>query len=308
MPKILVLMATFNGEKFIKEQIDSIFNQRGNFEITLLVHDDGSDDDTLDILNHYKVKIIKRNNKKRLGPSRSFGELISFSIRNRSFDYIMFSDQDDIWCEDKILKSYNAILSEEKLNPYLPILVHADLLLVDHRNHVICNSFLKMNSINPKKNNLNNLLVQNIVTGSTIMINKNLAKNIGSVPSNAIMHDWWIALVASLVGKIIFIPEVLVRYRQHGNNYYGGLSYVKKSIKKKAEDIKQEFLSCINQAREFYNLYGSLMTDKQEKLINNFINIKKKNNLTMLYNLFLFDIQKHTFKKNILFIYSLFKR
>ena len=277
-----ILMATYNGEKYIEQQIESILKQTYN-EWKLYIRDDGSTDSTIEIIEKYAAEysdkiIIVKDSKKGLGAKLNFAELIKYSTN----EYCMFSDQDDVWLENKIELTLNTMSDmEQKFGKLIPILVHTDLKVVNKELDVINASFWNYQNLDPNRKKLNDLLVQNNVTGCTMMINKKLIDLSQDMPKECIMHDWWIALIASTFGKIgaISIPTIL--YRQHGNNEVGAHKYRSlKFIKNKIYNIKKIKTSindAIVQSKCFYDMFIKYFNEDQEELINNFYNIKKNN-------------------------------
>lgn len=217
-----ILLATYNGSKYINEQIDSLLSQTFQ-EWTLIVHDDGSKDDTVQILNDYHKKYP---NKIRViddgiqcgGAKENFSHLMSYS----SAPYIMFCDQDDIWLPNKIEITYNEMVSVEIRNPKVPILIHSDLKVVDENLNVISDSMFDYQKLPKNIGSINQILVQNNITGCTVMINREALSVSLPIPKVAIMHDWWIGCnVLKAKGIIGLISEPLILYRQHTNNTLG---------------------------------------------------------------------------------------
>ena len=219
---ISILLSTYNGEKYLKEQLDSLFAQTYS-KIKIIVRDDGSSDDTLKILNSYDIELLQSN--KNLGVKESFLALLDYAVKNTQSEHFMFCDQDDVWEKEKIEKTLKKMREMELRYPNLPLLVHTDLKVVDENLQIINESFWNHDHINPEFNKFNNLLMQNTVTGCTVMINKKLALSVLPIPENIIMHDWWLGLVASQFGKIGFIDEALILYRQHSNNSIGAKGF-----------------------------------------------------------------------------------
>jgi glycosyltransferase involved in cell wall biosynthesis len=217
-----ILLATYNGQKYLREQVDSILAQ-SNQDWQLLIRDDASDDDTLSIIKDYvakysdRVKLIEDDGC-HLGASLNFQRL----LENSAAEYIMFSDQDDVWLPLKIEATLNLMKSTEKECPNKPILVHTDLIVVDSRLNTIAKSTWKYQGISPEiGNDPNKVIFQNVATGCTIMINRK-AKTISlPIPKEAVMHDWWLAINVAKYGKIVYVPDQLVLYRQHSNNLVG---------------------------------------------------------------------------------------
>jgi glycosyltransferase involved in cell wall biosynthesis len=230
-------MATYNGEKFLEEQIRSLLNQTYK-EWNLIIRDDESNDKILNIIDKYTAlypdKIKRLNDHKgRLGPTLSFAVLLDHS----KADYMMFCDQDDVWLPDKISITLNKMLELEKKNPGMPLLVFTDLSTTDDSLHITNPSFMTSQKFFPEIiQDPTKLLALNIVTGCTIMINKLSRNFILPIPSSNIGHDQWIAVNLAHYGKIDFIPQPTVLYRQHennsvGSNRIGGRYFLKKIFK-----------------------------------------------------------------------------
>lgn len=225
-----ILMATYNGEKYIRDQLDSIINQTFT-DWTLFISDDYSNDKTMDILKLYQRKypnkiIIHNNDSSVRSAKDNFFNLIKY-VKNK---YVMFSDQDDIWLPDKIEVTLREMKKMEELyGSNIPLLVHTDLCVVDADLRMIDKSLLHMQDINYNRNTLSNLLVSNIVTGCTMMVNDQIIALLGRKPDYYIMHDWWLGMVAAAFGKIGFINKATILYRQHEHNCEGAKNI--KSIK-----------------------------------------------------------------------------
>ncbi|MDD5063408.1 MAG: glycosyltransferase family 2 protein [Phycisphaerae bacterium] len=221
-PDIKILLATYNGQEYLAEQIDSILTQ-SNQDWQLLIRDDGSDDDTVRIIEGYanrlpdKIGLIK-DNEGRLGANLNFGKLLQYA----DAEYIMFCDQDDVWLPNKIEMALNAMKAAEQVYPDKPILIHTDLKVIDSERNTIADSMWIYQKIFPEAgNDLNRVMAQNVVTGCTMMINKKARAVSIPVPDEAIMYDWWLALNVCRHGKIIYLSIPSVLYRQHSGNQVG---------------------------------------------------------------------------------------
>ena len=217
-PKIVILLSTYNGEDYLAEQLDSLLKQTySNFII--IIRDDASTDSTEQIINHY----VERNQGKihklssinsNVGPSSSFGLLIKYVIKEKtalgfSRLYMMLCDQDDIWTEKKLEVQMSEMLNAEQKSPDVPILVHSDLKVVDESKKVIAESFVEYQGLEIKRNKFTNIVISNLVTGCTALFNEELAQIALPIPDTAIMHDWWLALIASAFGRVIHIDMPL---------------------------------------------------------------------------------------------------
>ena len=258
MEKVDILLATYNGEKYIREQIDSILNQT-HTEFRLLISDDGSTDGTRNILNEYKLKdnrIEVFMQEKNLGVVKNF----EFLLGKVEAKYYMFSDQDDIWKESKIEKSLNKI--EEGYD-----LVYSDLEVVDENLNVTYSSYWKLKGIYnkiKKYNNFESLYLNNFVTGCTLISKKELINSFMPLPNTSkfVLHDYWISLIISQNGKIAYVEEPLIKYRQHKNNKVG--SKKKSDTIEKFEEMRELF---IDVKKQHFNVFiENEKTFKDEKI------------------------------------------
>lgn len=297
MSNIDILMASYNSEKYIEHQIDSILNQTYN-NYHLYINDDISTDNTLNILQNYKNqynnKISFFQNEKRLGIKGNFSTLMEKS----NADYIMFSDHDDVWFDNKIEITYNEMSAlEKKYSQSTPLLVFTDKTVTDENLNIMHYSHNKCENLNTKNISFNRLLMGNVVSGCTIMINKPLKEICGYINPNAIMHDYWITLAAAAFGYISYIDKPTMYYRQHSNNTFGAKTYsLKYSLKKFKEgraNIQQAVYKNIIQAESFLNQYNKILNNNNKKILQEFISLKNKRNL-----LFINSIIKNNFYKS----------
>jgi len=217
-----ILLATYNSDKYLRAQLDSLFIQTYQ-DFIVYVHDDGSTDETLFILNEYtkkyKNKIILLEDK-----NTGRGACLSFMwlLENTENSYYMFCDHDDVWLPNKIEITLKAMIIAESKTQGIPILVHTDLRVVNDELKEISPSFWMYEKLKQKYlSQFNYLGVCNGVTGCTLMIN-NIAKNIVlPIHPYAPMHDYWLALKVAQSGKIIYIDIPTILYRQHSSNMIG---------------------------------------------------------------------------------------
>ena len=217
--KIDILLATYNGEKYLKEQIESILNQTYK-NIHLIISDDCSKDETRKILKEYEKdeRVEVHLQTKNLGYIQNFEYLLK-QVKN---DVYMLSDQDDIWLPEKVEKSIQ-VLKENNAD-----MVFGDLEVVDQDLKTIYPSFGDFMLLNRKiKKEINSYKLNylyNCVTGCTIISKKKFINDILPIPheSKYVVHDHWMALMVSLnKGKMVYMPEKYIKYRQHGNNQIG---------------------------------------------------------------------------------------
>lgn len=245
-----VVLCSFNGAKYLDEQLLSIAKQT-LLPDELIIADDGSSDDTLLIARRFAaqcpfaVKILPNENSS-LGATQNF----SRALEAASGDYVAFCDQDDVWLPAKLAETAAALKKIERATNGAPCLAHTDLRVVDAKLHTLSASLIKSQRLNPC-GKLQNLLAQNSVTGCTVIINRALKTIALPFPREALMHDWWLALTAAATGGIAFAPESLVLYRQHGKNSVGAAKYFSLQSVKKAlhfTAMRQKIARQISQA------------------------------------------------------------
>jgi len=226
--RVVIIMATYNGGRFVQEQIRSIQAQ-GYPDWMLYVRDDGSRDDTVEKIlqierEDHRVRLV-RDKLGNQGAIGNFSALMGVAMAENA-DYVFFADQDDVWYPAKLASMLAALRQLEQLYGIkTPLLAHCDLVVVNEELQTIADSFVKFSRLSPATANLGVLLCQNQVTGCACAINRALLELGCPVPANVLMHDWWLALLASSAGKIGFIPCALVMYRQHGGNVLGVVSF-----------------------------------------------------------------------------------
>ena len=226
--KVTVAMATYNGEKYIKEQIETILNNLDDKD-ELVISDDGSSDMTIEIINKINDKRIKLLEGPRKGLKKNFEN----AIKNTTGDVIFLSDQDDIWMENKVEK----VLECFNNNNY--ILIQHDAVVVGENDKVIYESFAEHRKV---KTGVIKNLIKNSYHGCCIAFRKELIKEILPIPDNVYLHDEWIGIVAELNGKTYFLDEKLIKYRRHSEN----------TSSFKHLPVKEMFLNRVNYTKEIY--------------------------------------------------------
>lgn len=202
---ISVAMATYNGEKYLKEQLNSILKQL-NKDDEIIISDDGSTDNTKKIIESYKDNRIKLINGPKNGVKQNFAN----AIENCNGKYIFLSDQDDIWEDNKVEKVLDTFEKENCM-----CIVHDCITFDSNTNEIVLDSFYKFR--NSKSGILKNIR-KNSYIGCCMAFNSELKKTILPIPNNIEMHDQWIGILSEKKGKSIFIKDKLLRYRRHGNN------------------------------------------------------------------------------------------
>ena len=143
-------------------------------------------------------------------------------LERTNAEYIMFSDQDDVWLPSKIELTLNAMKATEQLYPDKPVLIHTDLRVVDSDLNTIADSMWSYQKLSPDVgNDINKIMAHNVVTGYTMMINRKAKAVSIPIPGEAITHDWWIAINVAKHGKIVYVSIPSALYRQHSENKIG---------------------------------------------------------------------------------------
>lgn len=284
-------MAVYNGENYIKDQIESILhNSYKNWK--LWIFDDGSTDRTSliieDYMKQYPLIIKYYKNDVNKGVTRNFLEGAKYVIDQNHQDdnaknmnhYYMFCDQDDVWMPEKIYKTLRQMKkAEKKFGSHKPIAAFTDAIVVDEKLNIQRSSFYKTSNLNTSRRDLPHMLMENKLIGCTVMYNEALADKLEYIPKNARYHDWWVALIASAFGYITYLKEGTLLYRQHGNNLVGNqsfLSYVKNRISSLRK--QREILDItIRQAQEFYDIFNKDLNGNKKDLIDHFAHIKENN-------------------------------
>jgi len=303
---VQILLATYNGEQFLREQLDSLFRQSfQNF--ILLVRDDGSKDKTVTILKKYQLMfpdkiVILEDDNKNVGATQNFGIL----LKHASANYIFFCDQDDIWLEHKLEISVEKLKTLENGDQSVPCMVYSDMKAVDAESIITADSVWKQLKLHPDYCTLNRLLIQNIPHGCTMGINKAMRDLAYPLPTAAILHDHWIALLAAACGKYSALMQPLLHLRTHSQN----VTRKKNSLQDKLKRFSGNFLTKntyeyfirirVAQAKALKERIAGQLTPEQLKLLDDFILLENTKGYLrkriFLHNKFFRTTFWHTFK------------
>ena len=303
---VAILMSTYNAEPFLKEQINSILGQTyTNWK--LFIRDDGSSDSTSLIIEEFTKKddrifFVNKDSIKNVGVIRSFFLLLSCV----KADFYMFCDQDDVWLQSKIRLSLDRMNQQKKVD--LPTLVHTDLKVVDQNLNIINESFMEKEKLN-RKSQLGNLVIQNNVTGCTVMINNSFRNIIidKGIPNEVIMHDWWMALVGNAIGETLFVDVPTMLYRQHNLNVVGSSSTIKKIMGGYGrKEIINSIIKASEQDKAFIDLYHENLSKKKLETINFAANMIHYPRVKRMRGLKTNNIFKSGFIRNLFFKIILF--
>ena len=229
-----VVMATCNGESFLDQQIASILRQT-ELPNRLLVADDLSSDRTLESLRRWQqnssvpIELLPTAGLERLGSCRNFERLLQASAA----PYVMLADQDDLWDFNKAERLLHQItLLEQRWGSERPLLVHADLRMIDAEGRALSPSFHRFQGLKPERHGLLEIGLQNVVTGCASMMNRACVLQALPFPKQAVLHDWWLALVAAQAGGLAYLREPCMSYRQHRTNVVGAVGWRRQLLRR----------------------------------------------------------------------------
>lgn len=267
--KVLVLMSTYNGERFLREQIDSILSQEG-VEVYLLIRDDGSCDNTCSILdeysnNHMNISVVKAGN---VGFVKSFTLLLELSRTIKGeYDYYAFSDQDDVWNSNKLLIACAHLL---QFGAEKPTLFTSNSSLIDATGNTI-GGFHQMY---PKYRN-GNVMIYGTEQGCSMVFNKTASSLYLSNPPAVAYHDRWMFFICFYLGNVIYEHNHLFKYRLHDTNTLANkkttiLSQIRFYFSNKRNNNHLET------AKEFYQCFKDSLTKRDVRLFENYITYRSK--------------------------------
>ncbi|KAF3362596.1 dTDP-rhamnosyl transferase RfbG [Chlamydiales bacterium STE3] len=307
MKTVQVLLAVYNGEQFIEEQITSILNQSYPL-IHLIIRDNASQDATKAIIKkivaEHPGKITLISSPTNDGVIGNFAKLAEAS----SADYVMFSDADDIWQQDKVAQSLEKMQQLEEIHgPKFPLLVHTDLTIVNRDQQLIHSSFWKYSNLVPEKGHyLSRQLVQNVITGCTVLTNRPLLDLALPFPHDIVMHDWWLGLVAIALGKVACIDKQTMLYRQHGGNdtgakRYGMFSFLKRfNQPKERNKLRLNAHKKLQQAKCLQTRYAEFLSHSDRETLEAFTRLHQVGFFEKRRLMLKFKFYKQGFLRNLI--------
>ena len=301
MDKITVIMASYNGERYIREQIDSIF-KNAYPDLELHIFDDGSTDHTVALIEEckgfYPGQIFLHKNPSNQGVVRNF----LLGAMKLESDYYMFADQDDVWMPDKIKKTLACIKEvEEQEGVTTPAAVFTDAVVTDIDLQELHPSFHRQSGLDCGLIDFNHMLMENKVIGCTLMFNRALWDKLRKLPEGIRWHDWWIGLVASGLGNLSYLPEPTMYYRQHGDNVVGNQNFLKYAWERFSNIFGQKkvILKTIRQAQAFYEVYYGELDGERKKTLHIFCKLCKINWFRRRYLLLSYHFLKSGLLRNV---------
>jgi len=293
-PKIAVLLSSYNGAQFIREQIESILRQVG-VDLHLYIRDDGSSDNTTAILMEYEANWpnISVKTGQNIGVFKSFMTLLQMT--GNDYDFFAFADQDDIWKDEKLITAANQLRSVPGENPAM---YYGRLEFTDEYLKILGFSQI------PEINGFRNALVQNQATGCTIVINRYARELvISNIPDWALMHDWWCYLVISAFGDVIYDEIPMISYRKHGKNVTPATPIFALELwartKRWLGDGKIT-KKVTDQAEEFRNRFGAKLSVEKRTILNNYLSVRHGNVLQRIRYTINMPVRRNTYLDNFI--------
>lgn len=258
-----IVMAVHNGESYLNAQLESLRRQQ-IMAHRILIGDDGSSDGSPWIIREFarsaQMPLVLSRTRNRLGATGNFGDLLE-STRT---EYVFLCDQDDVWDAHKTrlcLEHMQGLTA--RLGKHTPLMLFTDLRVTDAGLKPVADSFWRLQGIEPSRTRLVDLLFQNVATGCTVVVNRALLRLALPFPPGLVMHDWWLAMVASVFGHLSHLPVTTLSYRQHGNNQIGArpadgrylYTHVRLALGRRQAAML--LLPYIHQARCFLAQFGS---------------------------------------------------
>ena len=288
--KTQILLTTYNGEKYLPDLLESM-DQQTDPDFFLLIQDDGSTDGTMKMLRDYAGRNPRvsfgRESGQHLGPAGNFLSL----IRQADADAVMLCDQDDSMHPDKVRLLKEALAEETaRWGAETPLLVHSDCFITNEAGEITGDSFFAHQGWDPDAVTLPPLLVQNNVTGCTLIMNRALTALIAEYGKarDLFMHDWFIALTAAAFGRIRFVPRQLTYYRQHGDNSIGasakGLIARGLEALSRRDEARRRIQLTYTHTQVFRRMYGSRLPGEAEKITSAYLATRSMGKLRRIWH------------------------
>lgn len=297
--QVHIVLATYNGERFLREQMDSVLAQTYE-NITVEVCDDGSTDGTAAIVREYEAqdeRVKLHLNPHNLGYVKNFLE----GVKRCTAPYVMLCDQDDIWQKDKVEKTLLAMQKGEKKMAGKPVLVFTDAVNFDSHTGEELGFFHETSHLDVKKVDTAHLFMENKCIGCTMMMNRAILPYLKELPEEIRVHDWWLALICSHFGTIEYVPQATLRYRQHEENQIGGSSYTG-YLKKRLTHIREQRRTLVQTYRQgaaFLRIFGEQMDRQQRVVAENFAGMEQTGFFGRRYRILRYGYKKSGLFRNI---------
>ena len=275
-PHISVVMATYNGERFLRQQLNSLCDQEFKAD-EIVVSDDHSSDQTIQILEEYNSILAYTANHGKRGVISNFKNAAS---RAKTGNYMAFADQDDLWLSNKLSASMDMLLRSEDKS--LPCMVYSDPIVINNEDEVSAQSLWTILGFNKYQHKLETILFGNPAGGCTMLINPELAKYISTIPDDSYMHDAWLTLCAYTFGKAIVMKEQVLLYRQHDSNVTFSNDYKQTSrFKRILKEVKSAisgrntlFAEQFVFVKQFYTYFREEIPEDKKRIFESFLNLE----------------------------------
>jgi glycosyltransferase involved in cell wall biosynthesis len=274
--QISIAMASYNGAAYIRTQILSLVTQE-LMPAEIVIVDDGSNDDTVPIVEALQLQfpiISLHRNSENMGPVRSFKKAVSLC----RYAFVALCDQDDIWLPDKLKLSAEAL---NGLDSNVPAMVYTDLEVIDVQEKSLAPSFWGVQGFQISKMNFRKILLRNVVTGCTVLMNGRMKAELIKMPAEVAMHDHWLALIAYGFGEVVALHTATVKYRQHLSSVT--LKQKKTFIQRlvllgeNLVDKQREYLKLeVQQAVVFNKMYGMHLVENKRQQLRTFMELQSK--------------------------------
>jgi len=304
-----ILLLTYNQRPLLDDLLRSLVAQT-HPDWRIIARDDGSSDGTLGQLMEFsarhpqRMKVLVEDRARNLGIVEGFSRLLQAGAA----PYSMLCDCDDVWLPHKVEQTLAYMKQlERRRSPETPLLVHTDLRVTDSSLATVSDSFLRHQNLDPRRGrSLNRLLVQNCITGCTVMINKPLRELSLPIPPEAAMHDWWLALVAAAFGTIGFAPEPTILYRQHKENAIGAREwnapYVLQKLRRfrdDTQDLRRSLETTARQAEALLARYQDKLDRDQRRILSAYISLPRAGWFSRRARILRYRLFKHGLIRNV---------
>lgn len=289
----VIVMSTYNGKAYLQEQLESVLRQTVS-DFLLLIRDDGSSDGTPDLLREISDPRVRLVQGENLGPAGSFFALLD-AARQENADFVFFCDQDDVWMPDKLER----LLAEMGKCPAGPALVFSDFAMIDGSGSVTGDSYTAMAQLRiPADGNFfPKLLAQPYVFGCASVLNRELLELVKDPPAGIEMYDCWIALVASLLGTVRYLPQSTIYHRFHSSNATGrsGMNSLAARVRRVTQNFQKQAENTalrLHQAQLLLDRYGDSLSDAQRKMLLELAKAGKTGGLSPVKTLKKYDVSR----------------